>query len=491
MAIRGIVFDLDGVLWDSTHCHRAAFASVLREFGVEGFDYARFAGWRTEDVLATVLRQAGRSFSDADLARAVERKRQLARQELERGSALMPQCVETLRQLSQRYRLGLASSASRRNVELFLRRSGLTDCFRTVLSGEDVQKAKPAPEIYLESFRRLSVEARECLVVEDAAAGVQAAKAAGATAVGLVGTSSHQELIDSGADAVLTGVAEVPSWLARREQSLPRDGLHLGNWEAYAAPKVLPMIWTAVIPAAGRGSRMGFDKPKILYPVAGRPILEWLMDLLLPFCQTVVLVLSPAGRAAVEERLSQRAPGRYRIAIQAEPTGMGDAVAVGLEAVETLHAAVVWGDQVALRSQSVEACLRLHQGWLAPRITCPTVWRDRPYIHFLRGPRGELRGVLQAREGDDLPDSGESDTGFFCFRTQDLRALLQTHRGAPQARGRRTGEFNLLPLIPLLAREDGAVLTPRLMAVEETVGVNSPEDAAAVEAFLRDRHVHG
>lgn len=488
MAIRGIVFDLDGVLWDSTHCHRLAFDSVLRSFGIEGFDYAQFAGWRTEEVIAKVLGDAGRVLSEEELARAVQRKRQLAREELERKGAPASGCSETLRELSRRYRLGLASSASRPNVELFLARSGLRDCFGSILSGEDVEAAKPAPDIYLRSFARLGLQARECIVVEDAPAGIQAAKAAGATAVGVTGTCSGRELLEAGADDVISAVDELPGWLEERRQGVPGGMVCREGWERYAAPKVLPMIWTAVIPAAGRGTRMGFDKPKILYPVAGRPILEWLMELLLPFCETVALVVSPSGRSAVEEKLRELAPGRCRTVVQEQPTGMGDAVAIGLEAVETPHVAVVWGDQVALRSQSVEACLRIHQGWLAPRITCPTVLRSDPYIHFLRGPHGELCGVLQAREGDPMPSVGESDTGFFCFRTQDLRALLEERRASPEARGRLTGEFNLLPLIPLAARQQGAVLTPRLMEIEETVGVNSPEDAIAVEHYLLRSH---
>jgi bifunctional N-acetylglucosamine-1-phosphate-uridyltransferase/glucosamine-1-phosphate-acetyltransferase GlmU-like protein len=229
---------------------------------------------------------------------------------------------------------------------------------------------------------------------------------------------------------------------------------------------------------------MGFDKPKILYPVAGRTILEWLLELLLPLCESVVIVVSPHGKTPVEREVAKLAPERCRLAVQEEPTGMGDAVAIGLRAVHSLHAAVVWGDQVALRSRSVEACMRLHQGWLAPKVTCPTVLRAAPYIHFLRGPEGRICGVLQAREGDRMPAEGESDTGFFCFRSQALGDLLERGRQVGEAKGKRTGELNLLPLIAAAGQQPGAVITPRLMRMEETVGINSPEDVPIVEEFL-------
>ena len=56
-----------------------------------------------------------------------------------------------------------------------------------------------------------------------------------------------------------------------------------------------PLLWTALIPAAGRGSRLGFDRTKILFPIAGATILEWLVDLLNPLCGRFVFVLSPQG----------------------------------------------------------------------------------------------------------------------------------------------------------------------------------------------------
>lgn len=255
-----------------------------------------------------------------------------------------------------------------------------------------------------------------------------------------------------------------------------------GNWKEYAAEAVVPSQWTAVIPAAGRGSRLGFDKPKILYPIGGRMIVEWLLDFLLPSCASVVVVLSPGGHDTVADELERLIPGRYRIVLQEVPTGMGDAVDLAMAAVETEHVAIVWGDQVALRRDSVETCLRLHQGPLSPDLTCPTVMRPCPYIHLERDSEGQIAGLLQKREGDAMPGEGESDTGFFCFRAARLRSMLAELR-TMSAKGSATGEFNFLPIIPLAARE-GVVITPRLMTLEETVGVNSKEDAALVEAFL-------
>jgi len=271
-------------------------------------------------------------------------------------------------------------------------------------------------------------------------------------------------------------------------QAPSKQRINWSNWRDFAAPATDPSGWTAIIPAAGRGSRLGSDRSKILYTVAGRPLIEWLLDFLEPNCSRLIFVLSPEGVAEVRPELARLIPGRYEIAIQEVPRGMGDAVELALAAVGTPRVVIVWGDQVALRRESVEACLRLHEGPMNASVTCPTVFRRNPYIHFDRDAGGRIRGLRQAREGDAMPQEGESDTGFFCFETEALRRLLAGLREEPGQRGGTTGEFNFLPVIPFAAQQGLEVLSPELMTLEETVGINSAADAAAIEPYLRKAH---
>jgi HAD superfamily hydrolase (TIGR01509 family) len=457
-AIRGIVFDLDGVLIQSAPSHAAAFNEVFARLGIHDFEYARYAGWRTSEVIADVLERRGRSESAEAIADMAREKSRTARELLEASRPLAKDCEAVLAELAGGFPLALASSGSRSSVDAFLKWTGSRSLFRSILSGEDVSNAKPDPEIYVRSAEGLGLDAKECLVVEDALAGVAAARAAGCPVVAVA--CSAEALRGAGAAQVIADLSELVA------QSRPVD----------------PACWTAVIPAAGRGTRLGFSRPKILYRLGGRPILDWLLDFLVPNCASFVFVLSPEGAAEVTAALEQRIPGRFAVVVQKTPTGMGDAVALALPQVKTRHAAVVWGDQVALRRESVETCMRLHQGPLEPSVTCPTVLRANPYIHFDRDEAGRLVGLRQAREGDAMPETGESDTGFFCFETAALRRLLDRLRESGGV-GTATHEFNLLPVIPLAAQRE-VVLTPRVMRPEETVGVNTRDDAAAVEAFI-------
>jgi bifunctional UDP-N-acetylglucosamine pyrophosphorylase/glucosamine-1-phosphate N-acetyltransferase len=255
------------------------------------------------------------------------------------------------------------------------------------------------------------------------------------------------------------------------------------NTAEFLDAAVNPNLWTALIPAAGRGSRLGFDKPKILFPIAGRTILEWLVDLLSPLCSQFVFVLAPLGAGQVEDLAASLLPGRQRIALQDEPRGMADAIAKGLPAVETANTMIVWGDQVALQPASLQFAMRIHQGPAQPDATCPTVWRDRPYIHFQRDASGQVVQVLQAREGDALPPRGESDSGVFMFRTAALRRTLPRLLKSAAALGKQTGELNFLPILPMLDH----LITLPIMTEAESVGVNSPADAAFLKRHLLSR----
>ena len=483
VAIRGLVFDLDGVLVSSRAAHAQAFEEVLAAYGIHDFQYEGFAGWRTADVLRAVFAERSLRIAEDDLAACARRKSARAAELLAAQNPVAPDCVPVVTQLSREYRLALASSGSRAAVEAFLARTGLGPSFRSVLCGDDVRRAKPDPEIFRRSMEALALEPRNCVVIEDAVAGIQAARSAGARAIGF-GSAREAQLRAAGAEQVVDSLAELGRLLGSFVTAAPL-AIDWDNWLQYAAPQVDRARWTAIIPAAGKGSRLAYGRPKVLFPVAGRPILEWLLDLLLPYCATVVFVLSPDGRPDVEPELERLAPGRCRIVIQPEPTGMGDAVQLGAADVATPHTCVIWGDQVALRRASVEAVLRLHQGPLAPHLTVPTVLRPEPYIHFERDETGRIARLLQAREGDPMPRHGESDAGFFCFQTEVLRSLLGQIRQHHAARGGRTGEFNLLPIIPFAAGASYRVLTPRLMTLEETVGINSVADASRVEPSLR------
>jgi len=247
-----------------------------------------------------------------------------------------------------------------------------------------------------------------------------------------------------------------------------------------------PRGWTAIVPAAGLGARLGYDAPKLLYPIADRPILAWLLDLLAPRCARVVLVLSPDGARLVPEVARSLRTGAEIVGVVQETArGMGDAVLLAEPAVTTANVLVVWGDQVTLRDRTVDRLRTLHERRPHPTLTLATVLRRDPYIHVGRDDRGRIVRVYQRRDEPIPVTVGENDCGVFAFASRTLFARLREAGAQPLSLGER--ERTLLPLFPAFETHPGAVATLRLHDPEEALGVNTVEEAARAATILIGR----
>lgn len=244
-------------------------------------------------------------------------------------------------------------------------------------------------------------------------------------------------------------------------------------------------LWTAVIPAAGIGSRLGCNHPKILYPLLGRPILDWLLDSLASVVSQYVFILSPKGLLEVEPFLESRLAGRYKVVIQECPTGMGDAVLLAENAVDTPYTLVIWGDQITITPKTLRVCAALHQSRSAATLTLPSLLRKNPYINLIRNSQGLLVDVHQAREGEVRDKYGENDCGVFLFTSKQLFKILAVARNEKHGIGNHTFEFNLLPTLPRFECGVESVYTVRIHNINETFGVNTKEDAHLAEIILR------
>jgi bifunctional UDP-N-acetylglucosamine pyrophosphorylase / glucosamine-1-phosphate N-acetyltransferase len=265
------------------------------------------------------------------------------------------------------------------------------------------------------------------------------------------------------------------------------DILNLSEQTPGPIPGVRSKDWTAIIPAAGHAKRLGSAQPKILYPILGRPILSWLVELLDPFCGSFVFVLSPSARASVEAVLLSFMEKPFSLAIQNEPRGMADAVLCSEPFVKTPSCLVLWGDQILLRKETVANAVARHEDRPGSPLTLPTVLREKPYIHFARDERGRITRVYQAREEKIPVLQGESDCGLFLFNTAALFKVLRQEEANPEYHGRETKEYNLLPLIPLWDKGKTGITTLRIEHRDESMGINTPEEARAVEELLRLR----
>jgi bifunctional UDP-N-acetylglucosamine pyrophosphorylase / glucosamine-1-phosphate N-acetyltransferase len=241
-----------------------------------------------------------------------------------------------------------------------------------------------------------------------------------------------------------------------------------------------------IIPAAGLGSRLGASKPKPLVDVNGRPMLDHLAALYRSFVDETVVVANPAFAAEIVEW--GRHAGGASVAVQASPTGMLDAILLAAPVVREKgpdEIWITWADQVGVLRETVQRLADVTSADPRPAMALPTVARRDPYIHFERDGAGRISRLLQRREGDRMPDQGESDMGLFAMTRQTFELDLQDYaREVPP--GTATGERNFLPFVPWLAQRNTVATFPCTDPME-AIGINTPDELRQVEAWLRSR----
>jgi HAD superfamily hydrolase (TIGR01509 family) len=176
--IDAVVFDLDGLLLDTEQVWDEVREALTRERGGRWHERAQadMMGMSSTEWSRYMHDELGLSEPPDELNRlVVERMQERYRDEL----PLVDGAVEAVRRVGARWPLGLASSSNRPLIDLALELMGLANLFRATVSSEEVQRGKPAPDVYLEAAGRLGVRPETVVAIEDSANGIHSAKAAG------------------------------------------------------------------------------------------------------------------------------------------------------------------------------------------------------------------------------------------------------------------------------------------------------------------------
>jgi HAD superfamily hydrolase (TIGR01509 family) len=215
--ITAIIFDLDGVLADSEPWWNQIDAKLLSEYGVTyRGEYHQNVVGVSYSIAIEFYKKAFRI--NASTEQMMKRRGQIAAKFFADRVGLFPGTKDVLEQLRQLdLRLAVATSSVGSSARPFLDRHQLTRLLDVVVTGDEVERGKPAPDIYLRAAQKLNLRADECLVVEDAFSGIAAAKAAKMCVAAIpdtrfVSPDSYKEK----ADWVLTSLTDVP--LLIREQ---------------------------------------------------------------------------------------------------------------------------------------------------------------------------------------------------------------------------------------------------------------------------------
>jgi HAD superfamily hydrolase (TIGR01509 family) len=183
-AIEAVVCDLDGVLleteelWDEVRealaLERGAAYGPEAQRAMMGMSSREWSRYMHETL---GIAEPPDAISEEVVRRMTARYRERL--------PLLPGAVEAVQRLAARWPLGLASSSNRPLIELALELAGIAPCFGAIVSSEEVERGKPAPDVYLEAARRLDAAPERCAAVEDSHSGIRSAKAAGMRVVAI------------------------------------------------------------------------------------------------------------------------------------------------------------------------------------------------------------------------------------------------------------------------------------------------------------------
>jgi beta-phosphoglucomutase len=212
-----LIFDFDGVIVDSEPIHLDCFQRILAQEGIrlsrEDY-YTKYVGFDDHDCFAAALRDAGQRPAEPLIARMTRDKTRLVQEAYARGVSALPGAVELVRSAAEaNVLLAICSGALPEEIEAAARSVGVWGLFGVIVTPRDVTRGKPDPEGYRRALERLvaaaarPLRAGACVVVEDAAAGIEAARGAGMKVLAV--TNSYPAEALCRADRVVASLSEI------------------------------------------------------------------------------------------------------------------------------------------------------------------------------------------------------------------------------------------------------------------------------------------
>ena len=258
----------------------------------------------------------------------------------------------------------------------------------------------------------------------------------------------------------------------------------------------MPPAPIAVVLAAGKGTRMASDLPKVLHEAAGKPLVTWVLEALAAagIRDRIVVV---GYRADLVERTLAGMPG-VALALQVEQRGTGDAVAAAADAIRARIAAdppdsrrpvvIVCGDSPMLRVESVRDLLTAWEARGASCLLGTAITADPTGLgRIVRDAAGRFERIVEQKDATDAERAiDEVNMSTYVFEARDLLRALADLRPDNAA-----GEYYITDCPGMLLREGRIVDAVACLDASETLSVNTPEQLAAVAAALNNRGAKG
>lgn len=205
--LQAVLWDLDGVIADTGSYHCRAWQEIFSRMGIDFTEehFIKHFGQRNDTIIRDTVNE---SISQGELDDIADRKEKTYRRLIADNIQALPGAVELLKALEEKeIPSALASSAPPENVNIIVQGLGIESLFKAVACGREVTEGKPSPQVFLLAAEKLEAAPANCLVIEDAIAGVAGAKRAGMICVAVTNSHSGDSLKE--ADLVVTSLEDV------------------------------------------------------------------------------------------------------------------------------------------------------------------------------------------------------------------------------------------------------------------------------------------
>jgi beta-phosphoglucomutase family hydrolase len=204
---RAVLWDMDGVIVDSGVYHMRSWQETFHQTGITFTDenFKHVFGMRNDEIIRAML---GKDFTQEKFEAIAQAKEVAFRRLITDNIKALPGVLKLLADINAvGFQQALVSSTPMENIDLITGKLGIKGYFRHIISGYDVTEGKPSPQCYLLAAQRLSVSPEDCMVIEDAVAGVRAAKNGGMKCIAVTNTHPAASLIE--ADLIVTSLEVV------------------------------------------------------------------------------------------------------------------------------------------------------------------------------------------------------------------------------------------------------------------------------------------
>tara|TARA_Y100000590_G_scaffold375069_1_gene439764 strand:+ start:10242 stop:10961 length:720 start_codon:yes stop_codon:yes gene_type:complete len=231
---------------------------------------------------------------------------------------------------------------------------------------------------------------------------------------------------------------------------------------------------TFIIPAAGKSNRFNTKKSKIYYKYKNKILIFHVIDKCLKFSKNIFIISNKQNLSELKLSLKKYKKEKFKIIIQNKPKGMGHAVNLAMNKVKTKYCAVIWADQIYLNIGTIRKTLNFFEK--KKSVLCfPFYKKKSPYAYIIRDKNKKFKDIKQTRELNKKISSGESDCGFFVFRSEIMRQSLKYLVKKKLIFTRKTKEIDFIQSFKFL-NKFGPVDLVKAKSIKDTMGINSLED---------------